>query len=415
VLFSSAPQASNRRRHEAPRAAQHRRPSAHDARDRVVDPGLDRAVVQQEDVGDPREPLQRVVVAERDRLVADVAARQHERHAGVAEQQVVQRRVGEHHAQFRHAGRDPVGDRRARGPRRQHDRPRRRRQQRHVLLAERHERTRRRHVRRHERERPVLAVLTGAQPRDRRAVVGTTREMDAADALHRDDRARDQRPRSALDVVAAAGRVADQPHPRAAGRTRVRLRVEAAVGRVVVLRPARAAHREPRHRRQGPVVGDPAHDGEPRAAVRAVDERIPEAPVAGIAQLRQAVPARRGISRHQRRGRPAGRPGDREARVPARLDVDRSHRLDDGERRRLVAQRGEEPVDGLGAALCLDLDAAGVVADEAGKPVLRGGPMHERAEPDPLHDALHPHVHTACGRVNAHRRGRLRVSDRTRP
>ena len=300
-------------------------------------------------------------------------------------------------------------------PRRQHDRPRRGRQQRHVILAERHERTRRRHVRRHERERPVLAVLAGAQPRHRRVVVGTTGEMEAADPLHGDDRTREQRTRGALDVVAAAGRVADQPHPRAAGGARVGLRVEATVGRVVVLRLARRAHREPGHRRQRPVVGDAAHDREPRAAVRAVDERVPEAPVARIAQLREAVRARRGVRRHQRRRRPAGGPGDREARVPARVDVDRPHRLDDRERRRLVAQRGQEPVHRVCAALRLDLDAASVVADEPGEPACGGDPVHERAEPDALHDALDPDVHTACGRVHAHPRGRLRVSDRTRP
>ena len=36
----------------------------------------------------------------------------------------------------------------------------------------------------------------------------------------------------------------------------------------------RVAHREAGHRRQRPVVGHAAHDREPRAAVRAVDERV---------------------------------------------------------------------------------------------------------------------------------------------
>ena len=47
--------------------------------------------------------LERVVVVVGDRLVADVAAGHHQRRAGVGEQQVVQRGVGEHHAELARA------------------------------------------------------------------------------------------------------------------------------------------------------------------------------------------------------------------------------------------------------------------------------------------------------------------------
>ena len=76
--------------------------------------------------------------------------------------------------------------------------------------------------------------------------------------------------------------------------------MEPPVGRVVVLRGAPGAQHEFRHCCLRPVIGHVAHDGEPRAAVRAVDERIPEAPVAGVGQLTQAVRTGRGICRHQR-------------------------------------------------------------------------------------------------------------------
>ncbi len=98
----------------------------------------------------------------------------------------------------------------------------------------------------------------------------------------------------------------------------VGLRVEAAVGGVVVLALARRAHREGRHRRERPVVGDAPRDGEARAAVRAVDERIAEAAVARREELREAVGAGGRVGRHRRRGPAALARGDGEAlrRVP---------------------------------------------------------------------------------------------------
>ena len=93
-------------RHPAARAAQDERA----ADDRVVGARRDRAVVDEEGVGDAAEPLARVVVGERDRLVGHVPARQHERHARVHEQEVVQRRVGQHHAELAQARGDGVRD-----------------------------------------------------------------------------------------------------------------------------------------------------------------------------------------------------------------------------------------------------------------------------------------------------------------
>ena len=69
------------------------------------------------------EPLVRLVVVVGDRLVGAVAARQHERPAEVGEQEVVERRVREHHAEPGAAGRDGCRDRRAVAPAQEHDRP----------------------------------------------------------------------------------------------------------------------------------------------------------------------------------------------------------------------------------------------------------------------------------------------------
>ena len=124
----------------------------------------------------------------RDRLVGDVAAGHHQRPAGVGEQQVVQRGVGEHHAKLGRARRD--ARRRGRiGPARgEHDRPLGRGEQLALGLAQRHQPLRLRDVGGHQRERLVLPVLARPQRGHRRLVVGAAGEVVAADALDREDR-----------------------------------------------------------------------------------------------------------------------------------------------------------------------------------------------------------------------------------
>ncbi len=337
VLFSSAPHASSgrcaaaqldARRHQSARAAQHERPAQH----RVVGARLDRAVVDEEAVGDRGQALQRLGVVEGDRLVGDVAAGHHERHAGVREQQVVQRRRRQHHAEVGLARRDGGRDRGARAPARDHDRALAPAQQPLLLRPEQDQRACGVEVGRHQGERLVLPVLARAQRGDGVLVVGAAREVVAADALDGDDEAVEQRGGSRRDRVDSAGYGAasrdridatsrcdaraaardgaalavEQPRARPALRAGVRLGVEAAVERVLVLRPAGRAEREAGHRRARAVVGDAAHDREARAAVGAVDERVAEAAVARVAQLGQA-----GVARRACRARPARRPDRR--------------------------------------------------------------------------------------------------------
>lgn len=64
----------------------------------VVGAGVDGAVVDEEGVGDVLEAAERVLVAVDDGLVGDVRAGQHDRAAEVAEQEVMQRRVGQQEA-----------------------------------------------------------------------------------------------------------------------------------------------------------------------------------------------------------------------------------------------------------------------------------------------------------------------------
>ena len=114
---------------------------------------------------------------------------------------MVQRRVGEHHAELARARRDRRRDARVGAARREHDRPRGRAER--GVIVERDQLARGRGVAHHQRERPVLAVLARAQPRDDVLVVGAAREVEAADALDRDDRAVEQRSRGDLDARAS--------------------------------------------------------------------------------------------------------------------------------------------------------------------------------------------------------------------
>ncbi len=140
----------------------------------------------------------------------------------------------------------------------------------------------------HHRERPLLAKLPRAQRFDRGGIARVARQVIAADALDCDDGAvREQRGRArdrrAAGHVGLAG--APQREPRAAVGAGDRLRVKAAVERIVVFAPAGRAQRPFAHRRPRAVVREREHDAEARPAVRAIDVRIAGAPVGGIEEF----------------------------------------------------------------------------------------------------------------------------------
>ena len=182
-----------------------------------------------------------------------------------------------------------------------------------------------------------------------------------------------------------------QPQRRAADRTRVGLGVEAAVGRVVVLGLAGRAHPEAGHRRERPVVGDPADDREARPAVGAVDERVAVAPVGGVVKLAQAVLAGRPVGRDRRVRLAAARAlGDAEAGLAPRREPFPQHPLDHGQRWSVGTEPGQEPVDGAGLALDLDEHPAHVVQHVARQAELGGQTVDVGPEADALHRALDP-------------------------
>mgnify|MGYP002063832975 CR=1 FL=1 len=73
-------------------------------------------------------------------------------------------------------------------------------------------------------------------------------------------------------------------------RTRVRLRVEAAVFDVFELASTLRTHREGRHGGEGAVVWDTGRYGEARSAARAVRERVAVAAIAIVIKLSSKGP-----------------------------------------------------------------------------------------------------------------------------
>ena len=313
VLFCSAPQASSgagagigsasRAGHVPTGAPEHQRPRPSGDSDRaghrVVGAGLDRAVVDEEQVGDrrqarPARPRRGRRSARRRRCRSSSPAGRRQS----AEQQVMQRRVGQHHAELGQApGATDGGNRRPGRRDRQHDRPRHRIQQRARLRP--------RSISSPAAAASATISANGLSSRCLRARSAATAcssarvadQVVAAEPLDGDDRAlgqpgggegdadRSRRRVSAGCTVTHRARATRGPHAGQALGCAWKRRST----RILVLAPARLAHDEAGHRRQRPVIGHAGDDREPRPAVGAVDERIAVAAVRGIGQLGEAV------------------------------------------------------------------------------------------------------------------------------
>ena len=189
--------------------------------------------------------------------------------------------------------------------------------------------------------------------------------MEAAEALDGDDRAAEQRRAAASTASrrrsAARRRRLDEPHRGPQSGQALGCAWKRRSRGSSYSRPAGRAHLESGHRRVRPVVGDVAHDREARAAVRAVDERVAKAAVAGSnSSARQsaqvalsgvtAAPrlAAVGLSRIEKPRSPAPRPARRSPAPPSRAAAP-------------GRKPGEEALHRLGRRLDLDHHAARVV------------------------------------------------------
>ena len=281
-------------------------PAGDDAGDGVVVPRPDLAIVGEEAVREPGQPRQRVVVVGGQGLVGEIARGQHHGASERLEQQVVQRRVGQEDAQPPVAGRNGRGEAWQPAPTgsQQDDRPGGAREQRPLQCPDAAQGLDRGGVPDHDGERlrpPALAVPKAAH----RVLVGRVAgEVVAAQALHRDDRAREQGRNGGAERVLAGGdgrgRSGGPPgEHRTADGAGDGLRVEAAVRGIAVFGLTVRAEGERPHRRLGAVVRQLLDDRCPRPAVRAVRKRVAVASVGRVPQLGQAVVAGGDVRREE--------------------------------------------------------------------------------------------------------------------
>ena len=342
--------------------------------------------------------LERVVVAVGDRLVGDVAAGHHERRARVGEQQVVQRRVGEHHAEVaERAGRPRRDRRRPAGAARAtigRSRPS------SSAASPSPSVDQRPRGRRGRRPSARTACPRGACARAARAT--------AASSSARQARWKPPRPLTATIAparsAAAAAATASPParsRPVALRRSHARgphagqafgwAWKRRSAGRRT--RPAARAHRRsPAIVVSGRSYGHAAHDREARAAVRAVDERVAEAAVGGVEELGQAVVAGGRVGRDERGGVAArGARDDREAGARPRgatsATATRSTPASGGASSRQRARGTRRPPAASPSASSIT-PRSSLQHPARRAPSSRGEPVHVGAEADALHDAL---------------------------
>ena len=329
-----------------------------------------------------------------------------------ASQQVVQRRVGEHHAQLRRARRDSGGDRRAGAPRREHDRPLGRAQQSPLPRAEQHQRRPQPGGGHHQRERLVLAMLARRSRPPRRRSSARHARWYPPMPLTATIRPAQQRLDRGASGPPPGRRRAVRPQQRQRGP-----QSEQALGWAWKRRSAgssysawqRGAHLEAGHRRRRPVKGHAADDRESRAAVRAVDERVAVAAVVGVEQLVQAVGAGRGVGRDAASG-DAAATGCRRSRTRR----GRSARASSATTARPPPAAAPRPAGAPGtarpgvAALDLDQHAARVVQHKPGQPELARQPVDVGRNPTPCtvpstrtRVRRRPHAHGPRGRPRA--------------
>ena len=289
---------------------------------------------------------------------------------------MMQRRIGQHDPDPGEPGRD--GRSKHAAVLHQHDRPRGLRQKTALHLDRRSDAVERGEVRDHHGKGLRLARLAPAQLGDRALVPGVAHQMEAADALQRDDLARADRRDDRFNRVRQT---------RAASGAADRLGMEAAVRRVAIVARAGRAHDERRHRGLRSVIGELARQRKARAAMGAGDERVEVEAARRIEQIVEAGVAYRRVRHDARAHGPALARRDGKSGGAERGDALDLDRLDASERRRRAAQAIEE----FAGAHAFDLedDAIGSVAHEAAELEPRREPIGERAEAHALHRTPH--------------------------
>ena len=350
--------------------------------------------MEQQEVGQGTEALHGLGVAGGDRLLGQVARCHDQRRESSGHEEFVERRVRQHEPEeavagghgWRQVGPGP-------GPQ-EHDRPGVLLQGAPLYRVQLAVALHRCSIGRHEGERFFRPPFPQAELVHRLLIAGVGHQVETAQSPDRQDLSFSQEADRLCNRICRIDPATVPGHKcqrRAADRAGVGLGMEPAVVRVVVLGAAIRAHRERRHGGVGPVVRDGFDDGVPGPAVGAVDERVTVAPVGRVQEFGPAI-----ITQADVRGDQCGgstiliSQDDPENQVlPQGATPQLRCRLF-GQGRGLDLQQVMEPGEGPLVPFYLKSNPGSIVPNETGQVAGGGGAVHERPEPDPLHDAPDP-------------------------
>ena len=251
----------------------------------------------------------------------------------------------------------------------------------------------------HESEGLLRTVLPGAEEGNSLFVRGVAGEVEAANALDRDDLALDEGAAGSSDG-GDGGIFLQKADVGTAVRTADRLRVVAAVFWIMVFACTAVAHGEVFHGSAFAVVGRRFLDGEAGTAVGAVDEGMEVAGIFRVVEFAGAVIA----------GGDVGGNVDRALFMSAfdNLEIIETeaggeflgvHREDDGTSRGIVFDCVEESLAGRARTFGVDFDVGAFVGDGATDVMGAGEIGDEGTEADALDDAGDGRVEKGHGKV----------------
>ena len=354
----------------------------------IVAPGLNLPVMEQKAVGNALQLFQSLGVFEKDGRVRQVGAGHDQQIYVVPKQQVVQGRIGQHHAQIAVFAEIRI----ARLPLfQQHNGPAEAGENLFLRFRQAADAPDAIHVPAHEGKGLFIPLLPPPQLSDQGSVITAAGQVHSAQALDRNDLPGFQR--FPCQFYAVAGdfipRLIQIKHPGATACTAIRLGMVAPVLNIMILPVAIRAHGKAGHRGLGPVIGDVFNNGKAWAAVGAVDEGIAVAPVPGVTQFPQAVLTDANVRRDQGVAEflPLALTNLKAFVAPQFRGIRRFHALNHGQYRGLFRQHHHKALQRRALSLQLQLHAGGGVFYVAAEAAAAHQLMHKRPEAHALHNA----------------------------
>ncbi|KFB70326.1 MAG: hypothetical protein AW09_004587 [Candidatus Accumulibacter phosphatis] len=223
------------------------------------------------------------------------------------------------------------------------------------------ERSGRSGIRQHHHKGLLVTLLALTQQSDGDRVARVAGQMETAQALDGENLSLQQQGQGRADRVIgqAVSLAVEQENLWSALRTAIGLGMKTPVLGPPVLTLTTVTHRKRFEAGAYAVVGQAAADGVAWSAIGAIGEGITPARAAGVEHLGQALATDRRVVSDHRRGPATAAVDDHEIFADAcRCRIAGGHRVDPGQRRRVLLQSIDETLHLCGRAANLDLDTA---------------------------------------------------------